>query len=346
MNFFQKKYYKTVAVHIAFWLVVIFYSGFDDGYYHHDNWSFRLPPDVVCDILIKMLIVYVNLYILIPVFYSKQKHLRYFSALLLVLFAGGLITRFLWWRFWLPMEPTYRSGGEGSNYWIWVRIITDSFSHFPVVAVSVLIKMMFDANAREKKLRKIEKEKFTAEMSLLKAQINPHFLFNTLNSLYSLTLAQSEKSAEMVLRLSNLMRYMLYEASANAVWLKDEIAYLENYISIEQMRFADRLDLSFQCSGDTSGKSISPLLLLPFIENAFKHGIQDSSGWITIDVRVHDNFLCLKVENSYTVPVKGKEPGLGLANVTRRLDLAYHGKYELKIRQSDNIYSVDLKLQF
>ncbi len=303
-----------------------------------------------------MLLVYVNLYILIPHFYAKQKHVWYFSALSLVLLAGGLITRFLWWRFWLPMEPlTYRSSGDGSNYWIWVRIITDSFSHFPVLAVTVLIKMMFDANAREKKLRAIEKEKFTAEMSLLKAQINPHFLFNTLNSLYSLTLAGSKKSAEMVLRLSDLTRYMLYEASANTVSLKDEIAYIENYISIEQMRFADRLDLSFQYSGDTTDKSISPLLLLPFIENAFKHGIQDSSGWITINLKVDDSFLYLKVddsflylkvENSYSMPIKGKEPGLGLANVKRRLELAYPGKYELNIRQSDDIYSVNLKLQF
>jgi LytS/YehU family sensor histidine kinase len=112
------------------------------------------------------------------------------------------------------------------------------------------------------------------------------------------------------------------------------------------MRFADRLDLSFQYSGDTSGQLISPLLLLPFIENAFKHGIRDSSGWITINLKVDDNFLYLKVENSYTIPVKAKEPGLGLANVKRRLELAYPGKYELNIRQSENIYSVDLKLQF
>ena len=347
MNFPKKKYYKPAAVHIAFWAVFIFYSGFDNGYYHHDNWSFRLQPDGICDILINMLVVYVNLYILIPYLYAKQKHLWYFSALLLLLFIGGLITRFLWWRFWLPMETlTYRSGAEASDYWIWVRIITDSFSHFPVLAVTVLIKMMFDANAREKKLREIEKEKFTAEMSLLKAQINPHFLFNTLNSLYSLTLARSKKSAEMVLRLSDLMRYMLYEASANTVALKDEIAYLENYIIIEQMRFADRLHLSFQCSGNTSGKSISPLLLLPFIENAFKHGIQDSFGRITIDLKVDGNFLYMKVENSCTLTVKGKEPGLGLANVKRRLEMAYHGKYELNTRQSGNIYSVDLKLQF
>ncbi|MEO8474604.1 MAG: histidine kinase [Chryseolinea sp.] len=346
MNFIRNHYYKTVAFHIAFWLVVIFFSGLDNGDYHHDRWSFGMQPHDICDILIVMLVVYANLYVLMPRFYAKQKHLWYFSSLFLVLLAGGLITRFLWWRIWLPMEPTYRDSGEGSNYWIWVRIISDSISHFPILAVTVLIKMMFDANAREKKLREIEKEKFTAEMGLLKAQINPHFLFNTLNSLYSLTLARSEKSAEMVLRLSDLMRYMLYEASANAVWLKDEIAYLENYISIEQMRFADRLDLLFQYSGDTSGKSISPLLLLPFIENAFKHGIQDSSGWITIDLKVDGNFLYLKVENSYTIPIKGRKPGLGLANVKRRLELAYLGKHELNIKHSDETYSADLTLQF
>ncbi|WP_159473546.1 sensor histidine kinase [Dyadobacter sp. 3J3] len=347
MDFLRNNYSKTAAVHVAFWLVFIFYSGLDDGYYHHDNWSFGLDPDDICDILIAMFVVYVNLYILIPFFYAKQKHFLYFTALLLVLIAGGLISRFLWWHIWLPMGPiTYRHSGDGTHYWIWVRIISDASSYFPVLAVTVLIKMMVDANAREKKLRETEKEKFIAEMSLLKAQINPHFLFNTLNSLYSLTLARSEKSAEMVLRLSDLMRYMLYEASANTVSLTDEIAYLENYISIEQMRFADRLDLSFQYSGDTSGKSISPLLLLPFIENAFKHGIQESSGWITIDLRLDSNFLTLKVENSYSLPVKEKETGLGLANVKKRIELAYPGQYELSITQKANIYSVDLKLQF
>jgi LytS/YehU family sensor histidine kinase len=182
-------------------------------------------------------------------------------------------------------------------------------------------------------------------MGLLKAQINPHFFFNTLNSLYSLALARSGQSAAVVLRLSDLMRYMLYEASANTVLLKDEITYLENYISIEEMRFADRLDLSFQYSGDIAGKSISPLLLLPFIENAFKHGIEDSSGWITIDLKVIDHRLYMKVENSFTAPAKAQKPGLGLPNAKKRLELAYPGKYELHISQNDDIYSVELMIQ-
>jgi two-component system LytT family sensor kinase len=347
MGLFKNDHYKTIAVHVVFWLAFIAYTGLDDGRHHDDNWSFHLRNEDCCDILIATLAVYINLYLLMPLFYAKQKYWRYFIAILLLLLACGLLNRFFSWKIWLPGERAAdRDSDEPANFWVWVRILSDSFDVFPVLVFTVLIKTMFDANAREKKLREMEKEKFTAEMGLLKAQINPHFFFNTLNSLYALALARSKKSAEVVLRLSDLMRYMLYEANANTVPLKDEIAYLENYIGIEQMRFADRLDLSFQYSGNIAGKSISPLLLLPFVENAFKHGIEDSSGWITIDLKVDGNYLYLKVENSYPIPAKVKKMGLGLANVKRRLELAYPGRHELNISQNGEIYLVELTLQF
>jgi hypothetical protein len=341
-----KSNYKAIAVHIAFWVAFILYTAIDDGHHHHDHWSFNLRDQDYSDIAIAMFVVYVNLYILMPFFYAKEKYLRYLIALLSLLIVGGFMNRFMSWAVWLPRErladPT---SDEPTDLWEWIRIFTNALSYFPVLAISVLIKLMLDANAREKKLREMEKEKFTAEMGLLKAQINPHFFFNTLNSLYSLSLARSKKSAPMVLRLSDLMRYMLYEASANTVLLKDEIIYIENYIGIEQMRYADRLDLSFQYSGDIAGKLISPLLLLPFVENAFKHGIEDSSGWITIDLKVAEDVLYMKVENSFSVPARAKKPGLGLANAKKRLALAYPGKHELHTTQNEGIYSVDLTLQ-
>ncbi len=345
MDYFKNNY-KTIAFHVLFWLVFTCYTAVDDGRHHHDTWSFQINPADLCGIGIAMLVVYVNLYVLMPRFYGNQQYLRYFIAVLLLLLAGGLISRWLSWQFWLPAERLADpDSDEPTNYWIPVRIVSDAFENFPVLAISVLIKLMFDANAREKRLREIEKEKFTAEMGLLKAQINPHFFFNTLNSLYSLSLAQSDKSAAVVLRLSDLMRYMLYEASAPTVLLKDELTYLENYIGIEQMRYVERLDLSFQYSGDISGKWISPLLLLPFVENAFKHGIEDSSGWITIDLKVDGRTLYMKVENSYSQPPKPKKPGLGLVNARRRLELAYPGRHTLHISQNDDIYSVALTLQ-
>jgi len=342
----QKNNFKTLAFHLIFWLTFLCYTAIDDGRHHNDVWSFNLDASDICGILIAMLVVYINLYLLMPRLYARQRYLRYFLAVLLLLLAGGLISRFFSWQIWLPRERLADPDShEPANFWIPVRIVSDAFETFPVLAISVLIKLMFDANAREKQLREIEKGKFTAEMGLLKAQINPHFFFNTLNSLYALSLARSEQSAAVVLRLSDLMRYMLYEASAHTVLLKDEITYLENYIGIEQMRYVERLDLSFQYSGDIAGKCISPLLLLPFVENAFKHGIEDSSGWITIDLKVVGQTLYMKVENSFTQPSNPKKPGLGLVNASKRLELAYPGKHELLITQNDDIYSVALTLQ-
>jgi two-component system, LytTR family, sensor kinase len=208
----------------------------------------------------------------------------------------------------------------------------------------MLIKLMGNSFKQEKLLREIEKEKFSAELGLLKAQINPHFLFNTLNSLYALTLKGSEQASKVVLRLSDLMHYMLYEASTNKVLLKNEIKYLENYISVEQMRFAERLDLSFQCSGDIKGKMIAPLLLLPFVENAFKHGIEDNAGWVTINLKVTGSRLFLKVENSCTVVSKQKGNGMGLKNVKRRLELSYPNDYELTINKTADVFEAELQI--
>lgn len=140
------------------------------------------------------------------------------------------------------------------------------------------------------------------------------------------------------------MSYMLYDARADKVHLSDEISHLENYIDIEQMRFSDRLELSFQHSGDIAGKMIAPLLLLPFVENAFKHGIADEAGWITISLKVVGKQLFFKVDNSFPVKPKKSKNGLGLVNLRRRLDLTYPGNYELKLNGSDHVFGADLKL--
>jgi LytS/YehU family sensor histidine kinase len=137
---------------------------------------------------------------------------------------------------------------------------------------------------------------------------------------------------------------MLYEASANKMPLSDEIKYLGNYISIEQMRFAERLELSFQYSGDIEGKVIAPLLLLPFVENAFKHGIEDDSGWITINLKVIGTRLFLKVENSCTEASKEKQEGMGLSNVKRRLELTYPNNYQLMINETIGTFEVELEI--
>jgi len=334
--------------HLFFWLALILYQAISYGWENTDEFTFKLAPALFSASLpVTIVLTYINLYVLMPVYYYHQKYIGYGVALLLALLAGGLLIRYVTYEFVVPWErlnnpERYRQ--ENKHFWIPVRILRISLEPYPIIAMTMLVKLMNNAYNNQKNLRELEKEKFSAEIALLKAQINPHFFFNTLNSLYGLALKRSEKTAKVVLRLSELMHYMLYEARAEKVLLKDEISHLENYIGIEKMRFADRLDLSFECSGDMPGKMIAPLLLLPFVENAFKHGLRADAGWITITLKVTGDRLFFKVENSYSPnPLKSRD-GLGIENLKRRLELTYPGKYELQLIQQKGIFEAGLKL--
>lgn len=347
MQIKRKINYPIILQHLLFWLVLFTYQIITTGWDNNDELSFVLVPQLLIVIPVTLLITYINLYILMPAYYYKHDYKSYTVSFIVLFFLGGLTLRYLSHEFILPWEKIHnpsRYALEVKHFWLPMRILRNSFSFLPALIITMLIELMRNAYRQEKNMREMEKEKFSAEMGLLKAQINPHFFFNTLNSLYALTLKGSDQSSKVVLRLSNLMHYMLYEASAAKVLLKDEIGHLENYISIEQMRFADRLDLSFQYSGDITGKMIAPLLLLPFVENAFKHGISDDSGWITINLKVIGERLFLKVENSYPENARPKGHGLGLKNVKRRLDLTYPNEYELQLTQNEQIFEADLKL--
>jgi two-component system LytT family sensor kinase len=338
---------KRVLRHLLFWLAYICYQTLRESWQNSDHFSFELYPQLLTNIPLDIIFSYLNLYVLMPLFYYKRKYVQYVLILIILLLINGILARYFTWSIWNGWDKLHNPVAylsENKNFYIPVRILRNAIETYPVIAATMLIKLMDNSFKQEKQLREIEKEKFTAELGLLKAQINPHFFFNTLNSLYGLTLKGSEQASKVVLRLSDLMQYMLYEASATKVLLKDEIKYLENYISIEQMRFAERLELSFQHSGDIEGKLISPLLLLPFVENAFKHGIEDNSGWITINLKVISARLYLKVENSCAIVSKQKGKGVGLSNVKRRLELTYPNNYVLKINQNSGVFEAELEI--
>jgi two-component system sensor histidine kinase AlgZ len=190
-----------------------------------------------------------------------------------------------------------------------------------------------------------------AELNALKGQVHPHFLFNTLNNLYALTLNNSPNSPQVVLGLSDILRYMLYECNAEKVSLKQEVLVLQQYISLEKLRYEDRLDLNFTIEGSLDDKLIAPLIMLPFLENAFKHGASEKQGdaWININLAVRGNVLKFKVSNSKPeqIPANAdKHYGhIGLQNVKKRLDLLYSGAYELKILNDDDAFLVVFELQ-
>jgi LytS/YehU family sensor histidine kinase len=192
-----------------------------------------------------------------------------------------------------------------------------------------------------------EKEKVAAQLQLLKAQLHPHFLFNTLNNIYSFALESSPKTPQMILKLSSLLSYMLYECRTEEVLLEKEVEIMKNYIDLEKERYGDKIDISVNIEGDIEDKYITPLLMLPFLENAFKHGTSEQleRPWLSVDIAVRGQVLNCKVVNSKNEIVPFGENGVGIANVKKRLQLLYHGKYELKLADEGDFFVVMLTLQ-
>jgi hypothetical protein len=304
------------------------------------HWTFflqllsLLPPD--------MLQVYLNIYILIP----------YFSALLgSVLLQSAL---FIW------LKRYYTLSGETAFAYVMdltpVNFAIQSLNIFSLLGLTTGIKFLKDWMLQEQRWREKEKQHIETELNFLKSQIHPHFFFNTLNNLYSLTIRKSDQAPEVVLKLSDLMSYMLYESSAATVPLEKEIVNLENYMALEKLRFGQRLTLCFDIKGDTSPVRIPPLVLLAFVENGFKHGLKGQMGPVRIDLRleVQKEWLSFEVRNpAGESEEKGpedkksedREPGgIGLRNVSRRLEILYGSQYDLRLERTATIFSVHLKI--
>jgi len=189
-----------------------------------------------------------------------------------------------------------------------------------------------------------------AELKLLKAQIHPHFLFNTLNNLYGLTLEKSEEAPGLVLRLSEILDYILYRCNEKRVSLSEEINNLKNYIEIEKIRYSDKLKLEVDFPVNTNNLNIAPLIILPFVENAFKHGVSNFPGiaMVVIKISLNENNLTFDIENTKNQGVKvagNHSGGIGLNNVKKRLNLMYPEKYTLSINDKTETFLVNLTLQ-
>lgn len=206
--------------------------------------------------------------------------------------------------------------------------------------LSFIIWALMDTLQRERESDQLREEKAQAELAFLKLQINPHFLYNTLNYLYSLAYPVSSQLADAIIKLSGLMRHMITEDAGNLVPLNQEIDYLENYIELYRMRFEDRFFVNFEIKGDFSDTKVASLILIAFVENAFKHGVtDDASKPIKIYLEVSTNLLRFSVTNSINRNYKDEASGIGLANVKRRLALIYPGRHELLVQNVETYES-------
>jgi len=311
---YLKKNKKTV--YIIFSLFILFFTALLID-------SFMSLPDNPITFILLLAFWIGIVYLLVPSFV-----LKYWK--LIVLFYIPLLVYFVYIRLF------------SGNLEAYLKIKED----FPFVIFFVPIPILFILWFYEqwKWLKNLKAEKSQAELALLRTQINPHFFFNTLNNLYALTVKNSKQAPEVILKLSDMMRYTIYEGEKESVTIKNEIEYLKNYIELHKIRYKKTVTFQFNNTVDET-LTIAPLLFIILLENAFKHGVESltEDAYIYIDISNDDDYIYFVIENNFDIKEIGETKGIGLTNLKRRLSLIYPQNHELVIQQQENIYKATLK---
>ena len=299
------------------------------------------------------LIVGLNMELLLPrLYFNKQRSLYILAALVLVILVTYLVHADLmpWAEYFNRRGGGGRGGRMGTRPLSWkvMWYFRTTMPYFTAMLGSALFELAGFANRKEKEAAEFRSEKLKAELKFLKSQINPHFLFNALNNIYTLTLLKSDEAPENLLKLSGMLRYMLYDCKADRVTLDKEIEYLRNFIDLHLLKDSRGLNVEVKLDESRPKMQIAPMLFIPFVENAFKHSkVEDRvRGWIRIALETTDEQLTFIVENSVPTQAFSKDEasGIGLANVRRQLELLYPEKHKLNVEPKPDQFSVRLKI--
>lgn len=340
MGWLNKRWVQVVF-HIAAWLIVFSLPFLlrrypaTDAPKDRDESGFFLMNNLTA--LLWIGIFYLNAYVLTPAFIYTKKYLYYF------LIITGLFVIIMTIHSWLFVslisKPLLLSRSIGFNIPPFMLAI----------AVSIAYRMILDKNKTDKQLEQKQKENLTSELSFLRSQVSPHFMFNVLNNILALARLKSDQLEPTIFKLSTLMRYMLYETDEEKVSLQKEIDYLNSYIDLQKQRIGGKVKLTIDIPDAEAHHEIAPMLLIPFIENAFKHGTAHiKNAQINISMHVENNMLSFMIRNRYDAldnnDSKDKTSGIGLANVMRRLKLLYDEKHTLFITKEDGWFVVSLQI--
>jgi two-component system LytT family sensor kinase len=326
--------------HTLFWVAMISFFLF----IFHNNTKLSIDAilvDVVIYGIINIGLFYLNYLVFIPRFLNKKQYGIYAMAIVgaVILFGFGKYGVALIFKQYVLMRMTGQVVGLGQYF------LSTIFTSLVFLFLSTALKFTVDWFLNERIQRDLENQRLSAELAFLKSQINPHFLFNSLNSIYSLAYQRSETTPEAILKLSEIMRYMLYECNDNKVDLARELQYLQNYIDLQKIRFGNKAFIDFKIDGKVETQQIVPLLLIAFIENAFKHGVASNPQTpIRLLIEVDEAHLHFFMQNKKHTNNRDESGGIGLNNVKRRLDLLYPEKYNLDIRDEIDTYTVELSL--
>jgi two-component system LytT family sensor kinase len=325
--------------HTIFWVSVISFFLF----IAHYNSKMSMAALLVIFVLygfVNIGLFYLNYLVIIPKFLDKKKYRLYAVLLVTTIIIVGLAKYGIGWIFKDYVLMRAKKTLSFGSYFV-----STIFTSVIFLFLSTVLKFTVDWFLNERVQRDLENQRLSAELAFLKSQINPHFLFNSLNSIYSLAYQKSDTTPEAILKLSEIMRYMLYECNDNKVDLAKELQYLQNYIDLQLIRFGKKAYVNYEVHGMATNQRIVPLLLISFIENAFKHGVaNDPSSPIQLSITIADGHLEFYMENKKHLHNRDAAGGIGLNNVKRRLDLLYPGSYKLDIHDETDTYTCKLSL--
>ena len=335
--------YKYKLHHLLFWLAVFglwYYFRYED---------FRSGQDAFLVTLLKVadlaILVYITNYILIPRLLYRRRYVSFGLVFMLMIFTTSIAKLYLVADIMrIPYDAIFDSRMK-------VRIYDNVIPHFLLVSTGAAFKLMMDHALAQKRLAEMAREKAEAELHFLKNQINPHFLFNSLNSVYFLIDKNNNEARSALHKFSDMLRFQLYELKDDKIPIEKEISYLEDYVALQRLRRDERCKVQITVNENAKGFYIEPLLLIPFVENSFKHLSHFENGRsneVRISLEKTNGTMDFQVKNTSDDSQAGKNDaagGIGLGNVKRRLELLYPGKHHLSVERKQDWFNVHLKLE-
>ena len=345
ISLFIKNTNRTIPTkyHILFWVVYFTFNVFRWGSYFDDYW-YSIKSNLV-EFPIHIIVVYINVYYLIPKFILRKKYLQYLGSIILMLILVYLVRTGL--NYLLVTKEIWPEAEDSGRFLERNHIIAVILGELYVLGFVTAIKLLIDWPLELKRNEDLAKLQLSTELKFLRTQIQPHFFFNTLNNLYALTLKKSDDAPRLVIKLSDLMQYVLYEVNSSKASLLQEINHINNYLDIEHIRFKDRVETEMDITGDIEDVEVPPLLFLSFIENCFKHGLKENDK-IKINMSfeiVNKKYLEFTLSNNFNPNLNQEnKQGIGIKNTERRLKLLFASDFILETKMQNSTYNLFLKI--
>ncbi len=335
---------RNILFNSIFWVLYFLYEWLGQGSLEDEYYRYFINACMV--VPTAFLASYLSVHFLFRHYYIPDKKAFWIGQILVAL-AFVLIRRTFHFHYTYPLY--YPQAISSQSFLFIPKLIIEFVNLYLIVSVYGMFYFIRSWYEQQSIMQELKQEKTTAELQLLKSQVHPHFIFNTLNNIYAVTFKKSPETANYLLKLASFLDYNLYNSQQEYVGLEEELDYIQNFVALQKLRFGEKVDVSFHRYGKTDNLKIAPLLLLPLIENCFKHGVGSSveDSWVRVEVSGKEGEINFKIENSKepNCTTGSKNGGLGLENVKKRLELIYPGCHELRLFEEPNAYLALLKIK-